>query len=468
MGKTMRTASPKLSATCLCAMALGILPGVPRAWASDAHPGIVMQAIGPVEGLDIGASVRLRYETLDNEFRPGFPASDDIVVLRTLVHASYDSGPVRLAAELQDARAYDTNVKSPVSTTEVDAMELIQAYVGFDIGDRKAPAVAIDLGRFSMDVGSRRLVARNAFRNSINGFTGARAMIHGPSASRLLLFYTMPQVRLPSDKAGLVANKVEWDRESGDLVFWGGNLDLPLGKRAGALGLGFFGLQENDRADLATRDRQLYTADLRFGRKPAPGKLDWDLEAAYQFGSISASTSASAPRLAVEAWFAHAGLGYEWSGAWKPRVALFYDLATGDGKGAKYTRFDTLFGARRSDFGPTSIYGALGRANISSPGMSIEASPTARWNAMVAGRLAWLDSASDSFASTGVRDATGTSGRFAGEQVEARLRYWLIPGALQAEGGGAILFDGHFLEHAPNANGNSNPVYGYMQLELTL
>jgi len=31
-----------------------------------------------------------------------------------------------------------------------------------------------------------------------------------------------------------------------------------------------------------------------------------------------------------------------------------------------------------------------------------------------------------------VRDASGSSGKFAGRQADARLRYWLVPASLRA------------------------------------
>ncbi|MBO0749135.1 MAG: alginate export family protein, partial [Porphyrobacter sp.] len=94
--------------------------------------------------------------------------------------------------------------------------------------------------------------------------------------------------------------------------------------------------------------------------------------------------------------------------------------------------------------------------------------PSKRWDGFVAYRALWLDSATDSFAFTGVRDPSGASGKFAGHQVEARARYWLVPKMLRLETGGAVLFNGRFLDSAPNANGFGDPLYGYVDLTLTI
>jgi hypothetical protein len=50
-----------------------------------------------------------------------------------------------------------------------------------------------------------------------------------------------------------------------------------------------------------------------------------------------------------------------------------------------------------------------------------------------------------------VRDPSGASGNFAGHQLEARARYWLVPAFLRAEINVLWLAKRRFLESAPNA-----------------
>ncbi len=96
--------------------------------------------------------------------------------------------------------------------------------------------------------------------------------------------------------------------------------------------------------------------------------------------------------------------------------------------------------------------------------MRLEVKPDDRWDGFVFYRAAWLDEAADSFASTGVRDPAGLSGRFAAHQIEGRIRYWLIPDFLRADIGGAILLPGRFLETAPNGSGNGTVRYVYLDV----
>ncbi|MDN5849734.1 MAG: alginate export family protein, partial [Nitrococcus sp.] len=151
------------------------------------------------------------------------------------------------------------------------------------------------------------------------------------------------------------------------------------------------------------------------------------------------------------------------------RFVLEYDYASGDEdpNDGENNRFDSLFGALRSDFGPTGIYLALTRSNISSPGARIQVEPSPNLDAFVGYRAVWLASDRDALPSAGVRDPSGGSGAFVGHQVEARVRATILPENLDLELGGAYLIDGRFLKDAPNAAGNGNTAYFYSQAILS-
>jgi hypothetical protein len=105
---------------------------------------------------------------------------------------------------------------------------------------------------------------------------------------------------------------------------------------------------------------------------------------------------------------------------------------------------------RRADLAPSGLYNAVARTNIVSPGVRLEAVPDKRTDFFFSYRPMWLASRTDSFASTGVRDASGRSGRFAGHQLDSRIRYQLTP-AIRLEADGVLLAKGRFLRSAPNA-----------------
>ena len=445
-----------------------VLPASPAfAQEKDSEPFTLQDALGDLEGLTITGSARVRYEVLGNQFRPGLDRNDDLVTMRFTLAAEYDAGHVRIGGELYDARAYGGDEGSSVGNGDVNALELVQAYIGLDLGDGFGAGTQATLraGRFTMDLGSRRLVGRNNFRNATNAFTGARFDVTGSEGRALTAFFTMPQQRLPADKASILDNEVEWDREGSDLFFYGLFGTAKIADHTAELY--FYGLDEDDRPDNATRDRRLFTPGLRVLRAPKTGRIDYQVEYAYQFGERSVSTVPGAAKQDVSAHFLHAEIGRRFDASWQPRLAAVYDLATGDKASGDYGRFDSLYGPRRFDYGPTGIYGPLGRNNISAVGSDFEFKPSPRLDGFIKYRAAWLDSPSDSFANTGVRDGTARSGSFGGHQIETRLRYWLVPEFLRLDTGAAVLFNGRFLRDAPNANGFGNPVYGYFDVTAT-
>ena len=69
---------------------------------------------------------------------------------------------------------------------------------------------------------------------------------------------------------------------------------------------------------------------------------------------------------------------------------------------------------------------------------------------MATPRPLWLAARDDAFSTTGVRDASGRSGRYAGTQFDARLRHRLTE-SITLEADGVLLAKGQFLREAPNA-----------------
>lgn len=405
------------------------------------------------DGLTTSGSVRLRHESLRGQSRPGLRRDDGYASLRTILTGDYARGPWRTVAEMQDSRAFFAEIDSAISTSEVDALEITQLYLARDFGAAFGhdSSLRAQAGRFAMNVGSRRLVAADDYRNTNSSFTGLRidaSFAYGASA---IAWYVLPVTRLPDDLPGILDNAVRRDTESRATTLRGLLLTTPRRLLGGALELGYLEFRETDTQRVATRDRELDDWTLRWYREPAPAAWDYEFEGSWQGGHARTGVAVAAPRLRVAAHLVHARLGYQWNGSWKPRLALEYDLATGDRGADRIRRYDTLFGSRRADFAPSGLYAQLGRANIEAPGLRLELAPTARLDAMLTWKLLRLESARDAFATTGVRDPGGASGRDAGTQLDLRLRWWALPKRLRLEFDGVWLDKGRFLEVAPNA-----------------
>lgn len=417
------------------------------------------------KGFSIDANVRVRAEAVDGQVRPNAPADDAMVSVRTLVNARYDFGGVHVAAELDDARSYFQKRGSTAGTSESNALEPLQAYLGVDLGGvaGQQGKGLVRVGRFTLTSGSGRLVDRPDWSNSPNSFLGADLNWTSKRGDRIHLFYTQPFDKLPSDAQSIRDNDVELDRTSPSLRF--GGFYLTRAKLVAGASLEGFALwlDERDSAARATRNRDLFTFGGRFYRPAAKGKFDFEVEGAIQHGTTRATTSAAdVTDRAVRAGMANADLGYTFATGWTPRVSGFVAYASGETPDADYTRFDPLFGGRRGDFGPLSLYGPVSWSNIVSPGLAVEAKPSKDLDFAVKGRKLLLASATDSFASTSVRDASGRSGRDAGTQVEGRVRYWIVPKTLRVEAGAAWLAKGRFLTDAPNAPRTGDMRFGYL------
>jgi hypothetical protein len=401
----------------------------------------------------LSGSMRLRYEVIDGQARAAFYSSDTLANIRTQILAEYNADAIRLGAELFDSRAYGADPGTPLTTNEVNAVALVQAYVATDIANPLGRGTKLSLmaGRFTLNLGSRRLVAADDYRNTTNGYTGVRADIAAPDGIKATLIYTLPQVRLPDDAAALRDNAVRMDRESFDLVLWGGLVSKVKAIGPAMVELSYYHLGERDAPGRPTRDRSLDTFGMRLIADPVAGKVDYEIEAIYQSGRISRGLAPDASAQSVSATFFHADVGYSFAGPWKPRLSLEFDRASGDKSGGHYGRFDTLFGMRRAELAPAGLYNSVGRANIATPGVRFEAAPSKRLDWFAVYRAMWLASDEDSFSTTGVRDATARSGDFAGHQVEGRIRYWLRPSRLRFEVNALLLAKGHFLRDAPNA-----------------
>jgi hypothetical protein len=416
----------------------------------------------------VDATTRARFEAIAGQFRPNVPVDDMFVSFRTTVAAKVELGPVSVGGEIVDARGYGQRDGSSVRTGEVDALEPIQAYVAYAASNAfaKGATATVTAGRWSLDIGSSRLVGRTDFPNTVQSYLGGLFDWRSKGKDRIIVFWAKPFSTLPDDVAGIENNEVELDRAGGNMTFFGASATIAKAfGNVSAEGYGYR-LAEDDRSARLTRNRHLVTTGLRLRRAPAKGKFDFEGEGAYQWGTARATAAVSDVRdLDVRAGFAHAEAGWTSARGWTPRVSAMFDYASGDGRDTgTYGRFDTLFGARRADFGPTALYGPVSRANLISPGLRLEGKPSRRLDFMASLRGLWLAQETDSFASTGVRDRTGASGRYAGTQFEARARRWLVPDRLRLEVGGAYLAKGGFLHDAPNAPDTGDTRYVYVDL----
>lgn len=469
--QALRIARPRVDRRCATALAIVALA------ASSAHvradPWSLGEALRLPDWVSLSVQHRVRYETLDNQFRANGRGGDQLLALQTLAALEAGSRAARVGFEMIDARAGLDDAGTSLDTTQVGAADLLQAYARLRLQRTLGHAVAsqFTLGRQTIDFGSRRLVARNRFRNTINTFTGIDWQAAATAGWSAEAFVGSPVTRRPSARRALAADDAAFDEEDGGTLLWLlGFRSAPLaGLLAGARAEAYvIGLDESDER-FDTRNRRLMTPGLRLFRDPAAGAIDYQLEAALQAGR---SRLDERPGTVVDldhlAHYEAAHIGYTFDAPMAPRVALSFDHASGDRdpRDGDNERFDTLFGARRFDYGPTGIWGAFQRSNMLSPGARANLAPTATVRAMASYRAVWLASARDQWVPTRVADPDGDAGRFIGHQVEFSVSWALVPSHVLAELGGVYFDGGAVPADAPNA-GRDGPDSSYLYSQLT-
>ena len=314
-------------------------------------PNTVIANKTPEHSVRITTNVRVRYEYVNNQL-PASNAADDAVVTRISTHAAYQYGPLQFEAELMDSRIFKQGQYTPVGTDDSNALEPVQLAASWRgvVDDENLETIALKAGRFTMDVGSRRLIARNRFRNTLNTFGGVKIDAFLSNLS-ITAFYTLPVTRKPTLDIHQSINDRELDSSSSDVRFYGIHASL----KTSVGDVEFYGLQ--DQYSLKRTQRQTFgnLANIKLSQQ-----LGINYEVALQRGDYRSQP--------ISANFFHIALSSRFNRA---NVSVFYDFASGDDTSTdSFEGFSTLFGARRFEYGPTGIFGLFARSNMASMGVS--------------------------------------------------------------------------------------------------
>lgn len=418
--------------------------------------------------LSLSVEQRTRYETMDGSFKAGGKGGDQQIPLQTDVFAQARFNHFRFGGEFLDARQLGSDLATGVNNTHVDEADLIQGYLAWSDQNflHSGLGTEITAGRQTLNFGSRRLIARNAMRNTINSFDGLRFRVVDYGNWQFNAFVTMPVNRYPSSATAILDGEHDFDTADGKTGFSGGFFEMyNIGFGVNAE-MYLYHLDEGDSAKSQTRNRRYFTPGGRLYIKPAKGEVDFQLETIGQFGTIHTSATNN-KALQHEAWYQHVDLGYTVDMNWKPRFAVLYDYASGDENptDGNDERFDTLYGARRFEFGATGIYGAFGRSNINSPGYNVGFSPLSNVQVGLNHRFYWLAEKKDAWTTSGLSDAKGKTDDYIGHQIELTSR-WDVNSSLNFETGWAHLFKGEFAKNAPKAPDTQDVDYFYVQSML--
>ncbi|MCB1671023.1 MAG: alginate export family protein [Gammaproteobacteria bacterium] len=423
-------------------------------------PFRINEALGLQSGFSLGLVHSSRFEHIVDNVRPGTSKNDHALIERTLLDMNYRHEGFTAELELADMRQQWMDHDNRISNAWINPLDVLQANVGYNFGDEGQTWVRV--GRFTEDWGSRRLMARNRFRNAIGSWDGLVVHHRGDNGNQYRLMATQVVQRLPTDARSLLDNKRERDESSAAQRFYGVFASLPELFPALATEIYYYALREKDTRDIQTRNRRFDTTGVRLRSARNPGAFDFEMESILQFGKRRNSTSPT-DQLDQDhlAYFQYLSVGYSFDIPSAVRLALEFDYASGDRDPFDNDsgRFDSLFGPTTFEFGVVGLYDPFSRSNLITPGLRLTADPTADLNLMVAYRHFWLAEKRDSWGRTGLQDVTGASGSYLGQHVEVRVRWDVVPGNIRIDTG-AIYLDARNLS-------NKNTEYFYTGVVFT-
>ncbi len=388
-----------LLVSCALLLSQGSASGFPG---GDAQEKVTPQEAGfassreTTEWLNLSFSTRVRYEAVNNRFKLGEDPSDRQLPLRTRIGVEIKevTHPFRFKFEFEDSRIFLNDSGSTVNLTMRNEHDILQAYAAVDFGRKSSDGKTSTLyiGRQSFDFGSRRLFVRNRFRNTTNRYDGVRFSVASSRKWSLDTFFFMP-VLIDMDRL---------DRRFRETYLWGGYFTLFPGF-GGSGEVYYFGFDARP-AISGIENRRYSTIGGRLQRESLPGRIGYELESIWQFGRVG--------ELDHFAHLQHIELEYCFDVPWEPSVTGMYNYASGDRDpyDDRQGNFNTLFGARRFEYGPTGILNWMYRTNINSPAMFLLLKPFRKLQIRPMLRWLWLAQARAPWFFTDLVDPTGKSG----------------------------------------------------------
>ncbi|HLP84702.1 MAG TPA: alginate export family protein [Phycisphaerales bacterium] len=278
--------------------------------------------------LSVGGEARTRYEYYS---APSFglrgPSHDDFALQRFLLHGDLqigDRSQLHGRAFVQLLSGLVWGEEYLKAANQDNALDVQQAFGDLVWGDNRASSIAkgdtsvmLRLGRQEMGFGSFRLVTLREPTNARLTFDGVRASLN---ISKMTFDAFL--VRPGEPKTGVFN-----DGEDDNTTFWGFYSTLPLlPEKRLALDLYYLGLdRRNSRFVSGVGDETRHSFGARIWGRYAG--WDHDTEFVFQFGDFKRGAVSED----IVAWTVASNTGYTFeNAAWKPRLGLKLNVASGD------------------------------------------------------------------------------------------------------------------------------------------
>lgn len=419
--------------------------------------------------LVLDGHLNTRFEGRDNnsDFDSGVNAANDATwqLTRLRLGALFHAAPwLRLYVQGQDIRELGGSRPNNVGASGADGddvLDLLQAWA--EAGD-EGRGFSLRAGRQAFNFGNQRLLGNPQWKNSTNAWDAVRLHYAADSLS-LDLFAGSP----------VTFTNNQWNKSdcfnthegrnavvsgawlsSSALVPWQSSTDFYLLHESAVKAPGAPGAPLG-----AAGDSSFWTLGTLW--KGDPKKLrqwDYEIEAAVQLGKVAG--------LNHRAFAGHWASGYNFADAWKPRLGLQYNYASGDGGATdgRSTTFQNMFPGNHALYG---FMDTTGWMNMHNPQVNFSVQPTDRLKLTLDAMAFWNASNSDAWygANTttrvrAVNKAARNASSYRGMEFDVNAWYKLNKNvALQA--GYAFYLAGSYLA---DTGASDNAHFGYAQLSL--
>ncbi len=408
-----------------------------------------VDAFKDVDWLEFGLVHRTRFELRRDDYRRGRSQdlpSEDQFLLRTQAYVGIRkiADPFRFGLEVADMHQFNSSF--PETSDDANEADFLQAFGELYFTDALGPGQPLQfrVGRFTMDLMDRRLIARTRWRNTMNAFDGFRLRLGQPSSDwQVDIFAVMPVER----------RSCHLDRSDEERWFYG-LVGAWRGWSPHVVLEPYYLILDEDLKDPDARDRELHTLGLHgFGLIGKTG-FDYDFNTAFQFGDDGERD--------IWAYAMIGEVGYTFEHAWKPRLSFSTAYASGDRnpRDRQTNRFDRLFEAGHC-WANSDLFDWR---NTIVPKIRLEVCPVKPLRLFLSYGAYWLASDADAWPRVGRRDAEGRSGDFVGQEIDLQLRYQ-INKRLEVELGYAHFMPGAFVRNTGPAD---DADFFYVQATLSL
>jgi hypothetical protein len=397
---------------------------------------------------------RLRFEARENnfDFNSGVDSLTDDSWLLERTRLGVKLAPLdwlTFYAQAQDTREFGSdrpNVIGSLGAEGDDTVDLRQAYV--EIGDPKK--FSLKVGRQVLSYGDQRLVGPLDWSNPSRTFDAVKLRYVDPGYT--IDLFSASVVKLEDHKF----NKSDWINSDSTrnqifsgIYFTTNALDFQ------ATELYAFQLHE----EYATGDTDFFTLGTHLKGDPKKlGGVDYDVEAAVQFGDVKGKS--------LTAYAGHAGVGYNWlASSLKPRIGIEANYGSGDGnaKDGKVETFQNLFPTNHPFYGYMDTFSWQNMAEIA---FTSSITPSATTKVSLDYHVLWLADTNDAWyranGTTAVRPIKGDASNFAGSELDLTAS-WKATKNLSFLAGYSHFFAGGYLG---DTGSKSDADFAYVQATL--